>query len=207
MEFTFMDLMKRFWKYSWTIVLAMVVFAAAGLTYAKSAKTITNYSATRLVLVAKNNTGVKDPNSRFSADKSLLATYQKLGQDDSIVSEVQNELPYKLTKQEIISSVTIDNPSDTLMLSFKAMGSTPYKAKTLANVYADIFSTQAPKLYPDMQAPELLAKASGSDVTQSGMKSTKKLTVFGAIAGMVVSMFIILLTGIRRNYLLAKKQG
>lgn len=207
MDFSFTDLMKRFWKYSWTIVLTMLVFAAAGFAYAKSAKTITNYSASRLVLAAKNNTDVKDPNSRFSADKSLLPTYQKLAQDDAIVSEVQKELPYNLSKQEISSAVVVENPVDTLMLSFKASGATPYKAKTLANVYADVFSNMAPKLYPDMGKPDLLAKASGSDVTRSGMKSAKKLTVFGAVAGLIISMFIVLLTGIRRNYKEAKKQG
>lgn len=207
MEFSFTDLMKRFWKYSWVIILFMIVFAGAAFSYAKLSKTITNYSATRLVLMANNNTDVKDPNSRFSADKALITTYQKLAQDDKIVTVVQNELPFHMAKDEISSSVSVENPADTLMLSFKATGATQYKAKTLANTYADVYSSVAPKLYPYMGQPDLLSKATGSDVTHSGFKSGKKLAVFGAFVGLVISMFGILVTGIRRNYKLAKEQG
>ncbi|MFC4760741.1 YveK family protein [Fructobacillus durionis] len=207
MEFSFTDLMKRFWKYSWVIVLFMIIFAGAAFSYAKFSKTITNYSATRLVLMAKNNTDVKDPNSRYSADKSLITTYQKLAQDDAIVSAVQKELPFNMKKNEITSAISVENPSDTLMLSFKATAPTQYKAKTLVNTYANVYSTVGPKLYPDMGQPDLLSKATSSDVTQSGFKSGKKLAVFGAFAGLVISMFGILVTGIRRNYKLAKEQG
>ncbi|CAK1229800.1 Capsular polysaccharide biosynthesis protein YveK (YveK) [Fructobacillus fructosus] len=205
MEFTFEDLIKRFLKYSWVIALVMILFAGAGFTYAKSGKTITNYAASRSVIAAKDNTNVKDPNSRFTADKSLIATYEKVAQDDAIVSAVKEALPYKLSKSDISAAVVVDNPTDTLLLNFKATGSTPYRAKTLANVYAQVFSEQGPKLFPDMPEISLLSKAAGSDVTRSGFKSAKKLTVFGAVAGVIISSFMILITGIRTNYKSARR--
>ncbi|MCK8616834.1 capsular biosynthesis protein [Fructobacillus sp. M158] len=207
MEFTLKDLMRRFMRYSWIIILVMIIFGSAGFFYAKSAKTSTNFSTSRLVLIAKNNTDVKDPSSRVSADKSLIATYKKLATDDSVLSLAQEKLPFKMSKSQIADSISIDNPTDTLMLSFKASEANTNKAKTLANAYAEAFAEEAPKLYPDMGQPTLLSKATGSDGTTSGMKNKKKLTLFGAVIGFVVSSFGILIFGIQSNYLKLKKQG
>ncbi|MBS9338873.1 capsular biosynthesis protein [Fructobacillus sp. M2-14] len=200
MEFTLRDLLKRFVRYSWLIVLAVIAFSAIGYLYSKSAKVTTNYSASRSVIVAKNNTDVKDPNSRVQADRSLIATYEKIAQDDSIISEVKNSLPFKMKKADIASAVTVDNPTDTLMLAFKSGGETPEKAKTLANTYAEVFAKKAVQIYPDMGDVRLLSEANGSDVIQSGMKSTKKLTIFGAVFGLALSAFLILLVGAITNY-------
>lgn len=207
MEFSLIDLGKRFIKHSWIIVLAVILFAGAGFTYAKSAKISTNYSATRSVIVAKNNTDVKDPASRYSADKAMLTTYEKIAKDDAIVSSVQSRLNKKMTKSEIASAITITNPSDTVMLNFKATGETAEKAKQLSNVYAEAFAEIGPKLYGDMGQPTLLSEATGSDVATSGMKNTKKLTLFGAFVGFIVSIFSLLVSGIYSNYLKLKKQG
>ncbi|CAK1236440.1 Capsular polysaccharide biosynthesis protein YveK (YveK) [Fructobacillus tropaeoli] len=207
MEFSLTDLVKRIWHFAWLIVLLVIVFAGAGFVYAKSGKVITNYSANRTVLIAKNNTDVKDPNSRFMADRSLIPTYEKVAQDDAVVSAVQSALPFKMSKADINEAVTVQSPTDTLALTFKATGSTTYRAKTLANTYADVFTQIGPNLYPDMGKPEALSKATGSDVTKSALKNAKKLTIFGAGFGLVAGFFIILVSGIHKNYRLARKQG
>lgn len=207
MEFSLMDLVKRFWHYAWLIVLLVIVFAGAGFTYAKSGKVITNFSASRTVLIAKTNTDVRDPSSRIQADKALIPTYEKVAQDDAIVSAVQDALPFKMSKSDISSAVKVQNPTDTLALSFQASGEDTYRAKTLANIYAETFASVGPTIYPDMGKPDVLSKATGSDVTKSAFKNAKKLTVFGAVFGFVVASFIILISGIQQNYRLAKKQG
>ncbi|CAK1229820.1 YveK family protein [Fructobacillus cardui] len=200
MEFSLTDLAKRFWHFAWLIILLVIVFAGAGFVYAKSGKVITNYSASRTVLIAKNNTDVRDPNARFLADKSLVPTYETVAQDDAIVSAVQKALPFKMSKNDINEAVKVQNPTDTLALSFQASGSTTYRAKTLANIYADTFTEIGPTLYPDMGKPEPLSKATGSDVTKSALKNAKKLTVFGAAFGFVISAFGIMISGIHKNY-------
>ncbi|GAP04073.1 YveK family protein [Fructobacillus tropaeoli] len=207
MEFSLTDLAKRFWHFAWLIVLCVVLFAGAGFVYAKSGKVITNYSASRTVLIAKNNTDVRDPNARFLADKALVPTYEKIAQDDAVVSAVQKALPFQMSKDDINEAVKVQNPTDTLTLSFQASGSTTYRAKTLANVYAETFAEVGPTLYPDMGKPDTLSKATGSDVTRSSLKNAKKLTVFGAVFGLVLSVFAIMVSGIRKNYHEAKKQG
>ncbi|GAP02341.1 capsular polysaccharide biosynthesis protein [Fructobacillus pseudoficulneus] len=207
MEFSLTDLVKRFWRYAWLIILLVIVFAGAGFTYAKSGKVITNFSASRTVLIAKNNTDVKDPNSRIQADKLLIPTYEKVAQDDAVVSAVQAALPFSMSKSDIISAVKIQNPDSTLALNFQASGENTYRAKTLANVYAETFASVGPTIYPDMGKPDVLSKATGSDVTKSALKNAKKLTVFGAVFGFVVASVIILISGIQKNYRLAKEQG
>ncbi|CAK1248725.1 YveK family protein [Fructobacillus evanidus] len=207
MEFSLTDLAKRFWHFAWLIVLCVILFAGAGFAYAKSGKVITNFSASRMVLIAKTNTDVRDPSSRVQADKALVPTYQKVAQDDAIVTAVQKALPFKMSKSDISSAVNVQNPTDTVALSFQASGENTYRAKTLANVYAETFANVGPTLYPDMGKPDVLSKATGSDVTRSALKNAKKLTVFGAVFGLVLSVFVILVSGIRKNYHEAKKQG
>ncbi|MBS9334897.1 Wzz/FepE/Etk N-terminal domain-containing protein [Fructobacillus sp. M1-13] len=207
MEFSVMDMVKRLMKFGWVIVLVTILFAGAGFAYAKSAKTSTNYSATRSVIVAKNNTDVKDPSSRFSADKAMLPTYEKLSKDDSLLSAVQDRLSDHMTKSEINSAVSVTNATDTLVLNFKATGASTNKAKNLANTYAEVFAEYGPKLYPDMGQPTLMSAANGSDVTTVGMKNSKKLTIFGAAFGFVASVFVLMITGIVANYKQLKKQG
>ncbi|CAK1234510.1 YveK family protein [Fructobacillus cardui] len=207
MEFLLVNLVKRFWHYAWLVILFVIVFAGAGFVYAKSGKVITNFSASRTVLIAKDNTGVRDPSSRVQADKALIPTYQKVAQDDAIVTAVQKALPFKMSKSDISSAVNVQNPTDTVALSFQASGEDTYRAKTLANIYADTFASVGPTLYPDMGKPDILSKATGSDVTRSALKNSKKLTIFGALFGFIISAFWILISGIRSNYLIAKKQG
>ncbi|CAK1235104.1 YveK family protein [Fructobacillus cardui] len=206
MEFSLTDLAKRFWHFAWLIVLCVVVFAGSGFVYAKSGKVITNFSASRTVLIAKNNTDVRDPNSRVQADKALIPTYQKVAQDDAIVTAVQKTLPFKMSKSDISSAVNVQNPTDTVALAFQASGSTTYRAKILANVYAETFANFGPTLYPDMGKLDVLSKATGSDVTRSALKNAKKLTLFGAVFGFVLSTVIILILGIRQNYEVARNR-
>ncbi|USS91898.1 YveK family protein [Fructobacillus americanaquae] len=206
MEFSLTDLAKRFWHFAWLILLCVVVFAGSGFVYAKSGKVITNFSASRTVLIAKNNTDVRDPNSRVQADKALIPTYQKVAQDDAIVTAVQKTLPFKMSKSDVSSAVNVQNPTDTVALAFQASGSTTYRAKTLANVYAETFANVGPTLYPDMGKPDVLSKATGSDVTRSALKNAKKLTLFGAVFGFVLSTVIILILGIRQNYEVARNR-
>ncbi|MDF7636979.1 capsular biosynthesis protein [Leuconostocaceae bacterium ESL0958] len=207
MEFSFTDLLKRFWHYAWLTVLLMVVFAGLGFVGAKHAKTTTDFSANRSVLMAKNNTDVKDPNSRFLADKALMPTYEKIAKDDAVLTTVKSALPFKMTKDEINTAVTVSNPTDTVMLDFKASAGSTYRSKTLVNAYAEAFAKEGQRLYPDMGQPNVLSKATASDVTHLGGKSTKKLTLFGAFAGLVIGLFVVLLTGIVANYQQAKKQN
>ncbi|GAO99106.1 Wzz/FepE/Etk N-terminal domain-containing protein [Fructobacillus ficulneus] len=207
MEFSFNDLLKRFWKFTWLIALLIVVFAGAGFMYSKAGKTTTNFDATRSVLIAKNNTNVKDPNSRFMADKSLIPTYQKVATDDAVVEAVQKDLPFKMTKSDIAAGISIHSETDTLILDFQATGENTYRAKTLANTYAKDFSEVGPTIYPDMQKPDLLSAVTSTGTINSAARSTKKLTVFGAVLGLVLALFVVLVTGIQENYRAAKKQG
>ncbi|WP_273722893.1 YveK family protein [Leuconostoc mesenteroides] len=199
MSFSLIDLVKRLLKNSWWIFILGIVMGASLYTYAKHS-VLTAYTAERYVIVAKSNTGVKDPNSRVQADQMLINTYKKIASDPSIVNQAKKLSTVSVTKKEIVSAITVSQPDQTLMMRFSASAATAKKSVAIANAYAKAFSIEGSKLYPDMAKPLLLSSAKKADVLSGTVYSPKKLTVFGFAFGITLGAFIVLLTGIFQNY-------
>ncbi|MDC2806421.1 Wzz/FepE/Etk N-terminal domain-containing protein [Leuconostoc suionicum] len=199
MSFSLIDLVKRLLKNSWWILILGIALGASLYTYAKHS-VLTAYTAERYVIVAKNNTGVKDPNSRVQADQILINTYKKIASDPSVVNQAKKLSTVSVTKKEIVSAITISQPDQTLMMRFSASAATAKKSVAIANAYAKAFSIEGSKLYPDMAKPLLLSSAKKADVLSGTVYSPKKLAVFGFAFGITLGAFIVLLTGIFQNY-------
>ncbi|KAA8346256.1 capsular biosynthesis protein [Leuconostoc mesenteroides] len=199
MSFSLIDLVKRLLKNSWWILILGIALGASLYTYAKHS-VLTAYTAERYVIVAKNNTGVKDPNSRVQADQILINTYKKIASDPSVVNQAKKLSAVSVTKKEIVSAITISQPDQTLMMRFSASAATAKKSVAIANAYAKAFSIEGSKLYPDMAKPLLLSSAKKADVLSGTVYSPKKLAVFGFAFGITLGAFIVLLTGIFQNY-------
>lgn len=199
MSFSLIDLVKRLLKNSWWILILGIALGASLYTYAKHS-VLTAYTAERYVIVAKNNTGVRDPNSRVQADQILINTYKKIASDPSVVNQAKKLSAVSVTKKEIVSAITISQPDQTLMMRFSASAATAKKSVAIANAYAKAFSIEGSKLYPDMAKPLLLSSAKKADVLSGTVYSPKKLAVFGFAFGITLGAFIVLLTGIFQNY-------
>ncbi|API72365.1 MULTISPECIES: Wzz/FepE/Etk N-terminal domain-containing protein [Leuconostoc] len=199
MSFSLIDLVKRLLKNSWWILILGIVVGASLFTYAKHS-VLTAYTAERYVIVAKDNTGVKDPNSRVQADQMLINTYKKIASDSSVVNQAKKLSTVSVTKKEIVSAITVSQPDQTLMMRFSASAATAKKSVAIANAYAKAFSIEGSKLYPDMAKPLLLSSAKKADVLSGTVYSPKKLAVFGFAFGITLGAFIVLLTGIFQNY-------
>lgn len=199
MSFSLIDLVKRLLKNSWWILILGIVLGASLFTYAKHS-VLTAYTAERYVIVAKDNTGVKDPNSRVQADQMLINTYKKIASDSSVVNQAKKLSTVSVTKKEIVSAITVSQPDQTLMMRFSASAATAKKSVAIANAYAKAFSIEGSKLYPDMAKPLLLSSAKKADVLSGTVYSPKKLAVFGFAFGITLGAFIVLLTGIFQNY-------
>ncbi|KGB51088.1 capsular biosynthesis protein [Leuconostoc mesenteroides P45] len=199
MSFSLIDLVKRLLKNSWWILILGIAMGASLYTYAKHS-VLTAYTAERYVIVAKDNTGVKDPNSRVQADQMLINTYKKIASDPLVVNQAKKLSKVSVTKKEIINAITISQPDQTLMMHFTASAATAKKSVAIANAYAQAFSVEGSKLYPDMAKPQLLSAAKKADVQSGTVYSPKKLAVFGLAFGITLGVFIVLLTGIFQNY-------
>ncbi|KDA52133.1 YveK family protein [Leuconostoc mesenteroides] len=199
MSFSLINLVKRLLKNSWWILILGIVVGASLYTYAKHS-VLTAYTAERYVIVAKSNTGVKDPNSRVQADQMLINTYKKIASDPSVVNQAKKLSTVSVTKKEIVSAITVSQPDQTLMMRFSASAATAKKSVAIANAYAKAFSIEGSKLYSDMAKPLLLSSAKKADVLSGTVYSPKKLAVFGFAFGITLGAFIILLTGIFQNY-------
>ncbi|AHF19397.1 Capsular polysaccharide biosynthesis protein [Leuconostoc mesenteroides KFRI-MG] len=204
MSFSLIDLVKRLLKNSWWILILGIALGASLYTYAKHS-VLTAYTAERYVIVAKNNTGVKDPNSRVQADQILINTYKKIASDPSVVNQAKKLSAVSVTKKEIVSAITISQPDQTLMMRFSASAATAKKSVAIANAYAKAFSIEGSKLYPDMAKPLLLSSAKKADVLSGTVYSPKKLAVFGFSFGVILGSFIVLIMGIFQNYKQLKK--
>ncbi|MGB2513104.1 YveK family protein [Leuconostoc suionicum] len=205
MSFSLIDLVKRLLKNSWWILILGIVVGASLYTYAKHS-VLTAYTAERYIIVAKDNTGVKDPNSRVQADQMLINTYKKIASDPSVVNQAKRLSTVSVTKKEIVNAISVSQPDQTLMMRFSASAATAKKSVAIANAYAKAFSIEGSKLYPDMAKPLLLSSAKKADVLSGTVYSPKKLAVFGFAFGVIMGSFIVLVMGIFQNYKQLKKQ-
>ncbi|MFT8571094.1 MAG: Wzz/FepE/Etk N-terminal domain-containing protein [Leuconostoc pseudomesenteroides] len=199
MNFSLLELVKRLLKNSWWILLLGIIFGGGLYAYAKYS-VLTAYTAERYVLLAKDNTASKDPNSRVQADQTLISTYRRIARDSSVVELAQSLSTVKVTKSEIREAISISQPDQTLLLRFSSSSNTDKKSVAIVNAYTKAFATEGMKLYPGMAKPVLLSSSKKADEVSGTVFSPKKLAVFGFALGIILGSFIVLIIGILQNY-------
>ncbi|MGI8574701.1 MAG: Wzz/FepE/Etk N-terminal domain-containing protein [Egibacteraceae bacterium] len=117
-------------------VLVMGTAAAVTLSLPKV------YSTTAYMIVKQ----VRSPTSSFEAtqvNQVLTRTYGELLQTRRIAERVRPALPFRMTVDELLASVSVNIVSDSQLLSVTAEGSTPLRAQQLANTYTGVFVGEA----------------------------------------------------------------
>ena len=96
---------------------------------------------------------------------------------------------YSVSPSELSSAVSVTTTTSSQVFSLSATAETPAKAQAIANAVAKEFKEQIPKIM-DVNNVTIVAEAS------KGSKSSPKvkmITVVGALAGLVISLLIIII--------------
>lgn len=147
------------------------------------------YSATSTMLVLTKETTLSSLadlqiGSQLTKDYNILITSRTVLQD--VVDELNLEMSYK----ELKECITVDNPTDTRILSITATNTDPEMAKKIADTLA---KTSADFIGDKMEVTPPKIIEEGEVPTVQTSPSTKKNVMIGALAGLVLSAGIIIL--------------
>ena len=172
----------------------LIIFAAllAGAVIAGAATKIfitPVYSATSTMLVLTKETTLSSLadlqiGSQLTKDYNILITSRTVLQD--VVDELNLDMSYK----ELKGCITVDNPTDTRILSITATNKDPEMAKKIADTLA---KTSADFIGDKMEVtPPKIIEEGEVPIVQTS-PNTKKNVMVGALAGLVLSAGIIIL--------------
>ncbi len=107
-----------------------------------------------------------------------------------VLQDVVDELNLDMTYKELKERITVENPSDTRILSITAIDKDPEMAKKIADTLA---KTSADFIGDKMEVTPPKIIEEGEVPTIQTSPSTKKNVLIGALAGLVLSAGVIIL--------------
>lgn len=185
------DLRELFYALKKHILIVLAALLAGAVIAGAATKIFITpvYSATSTMLVLTKETTLSSLadlqiGSQLTKDYNILITSRTVLQD--VVDELNLEMSYK----ELKGCITVDNPTDTRILSITATNTDPEMAKkiadTLAKTSADFIGDKM-----EVTSPKIIEE--GEVPTVQTSPSTKKNVMVGALAGLVLSAGIIIL--------------
>lgn len=170
------------WKKRWWMIAAALIAGAlaAGL-FSKVILTPVYESTSMMYVLSKETTLTSLADLQMGTQ--LTQDYKVLVTSRPVLEEVISELGLDMDYEELQEAVTIDNPSDTRILTVTVGNPDPVMAKTIVDEIAEtasgyigsIMEMVPPKIVEEGQVPE-----------QQSSPSVKKNTVLGGLAGAVL---------------------
>nr|WP_288744102.1 Wzz/FepE/Etk N-terminal domain-containing protein [uncultured Mediterraneibacter sp.] len=185
------DLRELFYALKKHILIVLAALLAGAVIAGAATKIFITpvYSATSTMLVLTKETTLSSLadlqiGSQLTKDYNILITSRTVLQD--VVDELNLEMSYK----ELKECITVDNPTDTRILSITATNTDPEMAKKIADTLA---KTSADFIGDKMEVTPPKIIEEGEVPTVQTSPSTKKNVMIGALAGLVLSAGIIIL--------------
>ncbi|MDO5348394.1 MAG: Wzz/FepE/Etk N-terminal domain-containing protein [Lachnospiraceae bacterium] len=183
----FFELKKRWWM----ILAAMILGAGAFGAYSKFVM-VPQYKSTSMVYVLSKETTLTSLadlqiGSQLTKDYSVIVTSRPVLQQ-----AIDNLGIYNMSYRELRSKLTIDNPSDTRIMSLTVTDKDPYTAKALVDsvaqtssqYIAEIMEMTPPKIVEDGEIPTV----------QSSPNTRKNAAIGGLLGAALVGGIIVLMT-------------
>ena len=188
MEIDLLELFQVLLQKAWVIILCMVI--GAGLAFGGTKMLLTpKYSASSQIYILTKTTSVTSL-ADIQMGAQLTVDFEVLAKSRPVVEEVIDELNLDYTYEELVSTITTQNPADTRILKMTVENEDPNLAKEIANAMAEvtaervayIMNTDKPKIVEEAVTP-----------VKPSSPSTMKNTALGGIMGAVLAMGIIVI--------------
>ena len=172
------------------LVILAAILAGAVIAGAVTKLFITPvYSATATMLVLTKETTLSSL-ADLQIGSQLTKDYNILITSRTVLQDVVDELNLDMTYKELKERITVENPSDTRILSITAIDKDPEMAKKIADTLA---KTSADFIGDKMEVTPPKIIEEGEVPTIQTSPSTKKNVLIGALAGLVLSAGVIIL--------------
>lgn len=200
MEIDLLELLRALKRRLWMIFLAAVLGGGIAGAFSKFVL-IPQFQSTAMVYILSKETTLTSL-ADLQIGSQLTKDYRVIVVSRPVLEDVITSLGLDMNYRELKKKLTIDNPSDTRILSITAQDPDPYMAKKIADTVAgtassyigDIMEMVPPKMIEDGEAP--LKKSSPSN---------GKNAVLGALAAVVVMCGIIALEMIMNDTIVTEE--
>ena len=187
-EIDLLELFREFWRHIIAILLCIIVFGGAAGAFSKFV-VIPQYSSTAMMYILSKETTLTSL-ADLQIGAQLTNDYQIIVKSRPVLQTVIDQLNLDITYEQFSGRITINNPSNTRILTITTEDADPRLAKDIVNSIARVSSDYIAETM-EMVPPKLIEE--GTVATQKSSPSVAKNTLLGALLGAVLMCGIITL--------------
>jgi capsular exopolysaccharide synthesis family protein len=166
------------WKWSWLVVLAVLIAGGASYFASKSATPLYRTKTTLMIGRAIEN---PDPRSvDLNTGQQLAHTYSQLARREPILAATIERLGLRMSWQNLAGRVSTNVVPQTQLLEIFVVDSDPLRAKVLADAIAEELIRQSPTTPDNSQEQLAFTQAQIDDLKskiERGQKEINRLTI------------------------------
>lgn len=187
-EIDLMQLFMALKKKLWLILLTAVVFGGGAWAFSRFVM-VPQYTSTAMVYILSKETTLTSL-ADLQIGSQLTKDYKIIVTSRPVLEEVIRDFAPELSYEGMKGKITINNPSDTRILSITAQDSDPVRAKALATAVAKTSSEYIGDIM-EMVPPKIIEE--GVIPTKKSSPSNSRNAMMGALVGMVLVCGLIVL--------------
>lgn len=170
----------------WVLLLALVI--GAGATFGVTKFFITpKYEASSMIYVLGKTTSISDT-LNLQLSQQLTVDFQTLATSRPVIEAVIKDCNLDTTYEELIRTVTVENPSNTSILKMTAINTDPKLAASISNALSEETANRI---------AEVMVTDKPSQVEQAVVPTTQaaphvmKDTAIGGLVGLIMAILIL----------------
>lgn len=155
-EIDLRELFFLFWKRKWILAISAVVLAVVAGLWSYYMITPMYASTAKLYIFTKSSAAVSLSDIQLSSN--LTSDYMELIRSRPVVETVIQNLNLDKGYGEVLSEISIKNPTDTCILSITVTNSDPHLAQLIANEFAEVSRNQIAQIM-EISKPNIVESA------------------------------------------------
>ncbi|WMJ85794.1 YveK family protein [Anaerocolumna sp. MB42-C2] len=174
----------------WIIVFAGIICALSAGIFTKILLKPVYESTTKIYVINRQDSEKFTTYSDLQTGTQLTKDYQVLVKSRPVTEQVISDLNLNMTHEELSNAITVTTPTDTRILEITVKYSDPYIAKKLADSIGEVSSERMVSIM-EMEKANIVEP--GNIPAGPSSPDFKKNVIMGGAAGIVLSIFAILL--------------
>lgn len=188
MEIDLIEIISVLLSRIWLILLVGVLFAGATGIYCKFIMTPIYTSTTQLCILS-NTTNISSL-SDLAIGTQLTQDYIVVTQSRPVVEQVIENLELDMTYEELLAVTSVDNPTDTRILSISVTNPDPTLAKQIVDQYAQVSRKRIAELM-DINEPGIIEE--GHVAEKKTKPTTTRNAMIAGILGILLASAIVII--------------
>ena len=185
-EIDLLELLREYWRHIISILLCIIVFGGTAGLFTKFAM-IPQYSSTAMMYILSKETTLTSL-ADLQIGAQLTNDYQIIVKSRPVLQTVIDQLNLDLTYEQFESRISINNPTNTRILTVTTQDANARLAKDIVDSVARVASDYIAETM-EMVPPKLIEE--GTVAIQKSGPSVGKNTAMGALIGAVIMCGII----------------